>query len=315
MDKYLTSRAIDGFFREKTLAGCWTKKTEAYYKMHLEPFRTVTPQYLDEITKDFVTAYVEKVGQGKMGKPAPYMKVGAFNAIKIFLAWCADEGQEYIIKSPLPKKFKVGEPPQRIRQIPTKDDLDLLLNYLKRDDSFLGRRNYVLLRCYASTGCRLSEILADKSNDRYGLREQDIYWNKGEIKVFGKGQRERIVYPDKTTLLSMELYNKMVWKRWPVKKTTAFWVTSEGNPLEGEGFREAFNKIRDKFNLSFTPHDFTPHALRRFFCTKISNSNINTELGMELTGHRSHEQYRHYIKLDRQAAKAALEKNSPMEGT
>jgi len=303
-----TSQAIDKFIREKVRDGKWTKKTQNFYETHLLPFREST-DYLENITKDFVLDYVEKIGQGKKGKPAPCMKQSAFNVIKIFLTWCADEDQQFIVRCPISKKFKLGKPPARVRRIPTKNDLSLLLNYLKQDHSFLAKRNFALLKCYASTGCRLSELLGDKKNDRQGLLDSSIDWDLGEIKVFGKGERERIVYPDRTALEAMFEYNKMVWKRWPVKKTLAFWVTEEGRPLEGSGFREAFERICDKFDFPFTPHDW-----RRFFCTSIANSGINDVLGMEATGHKSHEQYRHYITISRQSVKSELEKHSPVAG-
>jgi integrase/recombinase XerD len=305
--KFYTSQTIDEFVRSKKLSGKWTKKTEAFYTLHLESFRKIAPGYLDEISKGIIEVHLEKVEAGKKGKPAPYMKRGAYVAIKTFLKWCVDH--EFIDKSPM-QHLEIGKPDVRIRRLPSKDDLQIILNYLRQDKSFLAKRNYAAILFMANSGVRLSEAFSDKSNGRHGIRDNDIDWNTGHIKVFGKGRRERTVGVQKNTLEAMHVYNLMAWKRWPAKKTLSFWLTEEGRPLAGGGFREAFGRIFKKLDFPYSPHDW-----RRFFCTSIAESGMNDMQGMALTGHRSHEMYERYNRsFNIKTALNELEKHSPVAG-
>jgi integrase/recombinase XerD len=302
--RYTLSETITAFKIERGNAKKWTLKTEADFDMHFRLFKETAPKYLDEITSEIMGLHFKKLGEGRHGKPTPYMPVSSKRILDAFFNWCVKK--EKIKKNPI--DFDLGEPPQRVRDHIEYDDLHLFIAAC--DDSILGIRNRALLMLFANTGCRLSELLADPSNERTGIRDYDIDWKSRTVKVFGKGQRERIVGMQLNTAKYLLDYKDALRKQFPVKKTVAFFLTRDGQPLEGSGFRESFKRLCKILDKPFVPHDF-----RRRFCTEVNQMSVPTIAGMTLTGHKTEQQYHKYSKnYDPKFALAALEKNSPVAG-
>jgi len=295
---------IRDFMLSRKMEGKWTKRTEDYYEMHLQYFLRSAPPYLHEIDKQFILDYLDKMGRGKRGRPAPYMLQGSYRALKALFNWCVGEG--YIDRSPI--NFKIGKPVDRVHVPPTKEQIKMILDSFGTD--FLGRRNRALLLLYANTGARLNEILADPKNDRTGILDIHVNFETREVLLFGKGRKERIVGISPNTAKAMYIYNQMVRKRWPVKKTSAFWVTEEGRPLTGEAYRQVMQDISNRLNIDLTTHD-----LRRYFITAALEGGMNETAVMHLTGHTSHQMIQRYSKTYQAAhARQQLEKISPVAG-
>jgi integrase len=311
--QYKVNDAIKDFTTEGKLSGKWTRKSSIYYEQQLRYFIPNSPEFLHEISLSTILNHLEQIEKGmridKFGKriQAPYMKQAAYRAIKAFLNWC--EAREFIVKSPIPKKFKIGKPVDVTHVPPTKEHLKLLLDSF--DDSFLGKRNKALLLCYANTGCRLSELLGSKLNDRpLGIQDGDINWETREITVFGKGRKVRIIGVQPNTAKAMFSYLLAVKKRFPQKQSPAFWLTEEGHPLQGVGFSEVLRRLRIKFGTGFSAHD-----LRRFMITSALESGMNETAVMALSGHSSHSMMQRYSRTFESArARQQLEKNSPVAG-
>jgi len=308
---HLLSDAIDTFMLDGRTSERWTKKSEIIYEEQLTYFKKAAPKILEEVTPDVILNYLREAGSGrrldKNGRriPAPYQKQQAFRILRTFFRWCVD--QEFLEKNPL-SKIKIGRPDDRVHIPPTKEQSKLMLDSF--DDSFLGKRNKALLYVYANTGARLCEILADNHNNRQGMADTDIDWKSGEIKIMGKGRRERIVGVQPNTLRAMFVYREAARKRWPVKTTTAFWLTEEGRPLQGDGFSQVLRRVTTQLGIEATTHDF-----RKYLCQTAHEGGMSPLEIMQITGHRSFKMVQHYTKAsDGHAARQKLAKNSPVAG-
>jgi integrase/recombinase XerD len=305
------SDAIDEFTLEMKLSGKHTKKTQIYYEQHFRYFKGNAPKYLKEITPAVVLKHLEIMEAGKMlrggvVKQAPYVKQGAYRALKAFFNWCVDPKRQLITSNPV--NFKIGKPDDKVHMPPTKEQIRLLIDSF--DDSFLGKRNKALLMLYANTGCRLSELLADFKNDRTGIKDGDIHWNEAKITVFGKGRIEREPGLSPNTVKALFAYKAAMFKRFPVKTTTAFFVTEEGTPLQGAGFRQVIDNHCKLLGFHFSPHDF-----RRYVVTSSVEAGIPERMIMETTGHKNRHMIDVYSKtVHASKARELMEKHSPVAG-
>ncbi len=313
------SDAIELFMIDGRSHGKWTKKTEQIYEDQLGYFKKSAPATIEAIDKRFILEYLEEAGKGRRVNaagqrvPAPYQRQQAFRILRTFFNWCTEDDQSYIEKSPVPRKG-IGKPVDRIHVPPSKEQIGLLLSFF--DDSFVGRRNKALIYVYANTGARLCEILADFHNDRQGMQDADIDLRKGEINILGKGRIWRTVGVDLPAIRAIVEYQKEVRKRFLMKKTTAFWLTEEGQPLQGDGFGEALRRMMKKVE-SITGHKFelTTHDLRKYLCQSAHESGLNTLEIMQISGHKSPKMVQHYTKAsDGHAARAKLAQHSPVAG-
>lgn len=80
--------------------------------------------------------------------------------------------------------------PRQIIQPFSAEDIRRMLVVIGQD-SFHGYRNRAIILTFLDTGLRLSELAA--------IRQADIDFNNGIIKVMGKGHKERFVKVAKET--------------------------------------------------------------------------------------------------------------------
>ena len=105
-------------------------------------------------------------------------------SLKSFLTWC--HRHDFIKSNPMDKLGTVKLPETQPRALPL-GDVATILRVIKND------RDRVLFTLLSETGLRISEALA--------LTAEDLRLDVQELRVFGKGQRERTVFLTKTESL------------------------------------------------------------------------------------------------------------------
>lgn len=137
-------------------------------------------------------------------------------------------------------------------------------------ESKKGSRDYLLVITLYSSGIRLSELL--------NLKLSDINLQEFEMRVFGKGSKERIVIINESVVEAIKNY-QMYWT-----KSEYLFTNLNGKQLTPQGVRYIMNKlVEDSSELS----KFTPHMLRHSFATELLNSGMDIRLVQELLGHES----------------------------
>lgn len=160
-----------------------------------------------------------------------------------------------------------------------------LPNYFKYDefikmlevleDNPLDIRNRLIIELFLSTGARISEIT--------NIKISDIDINNNEIKIKGKGNKERIVYFSsycKKALLSyINNSRKILLKN---KASNYLFINNLGNPLTARGIRLIIDTIVKKAAVS---SKVTPHTFRHTFATMLLNEGCSIKSVQELLGH------------------------------
>lgn len=142
-------------------------------------------------------------------------------------------------------------------------------------NSNLGIRNRCIFEVLLCTGCRCSELV--------NIKLCDIDLNNREIKVLGKGNKERIVYLGSYAIDSLNMYLS-VRDELSKKDNKYLLVNHLGNKLTTRGIRDIIDKILLKSSLNLK---ITPHTFRHSFATMLLNEGCDLKSVQELLGHVS----------------------------
>lgn len=139
-------------------------------------------------------------------------------------------------------------------------------------DTPLGVRDRALLECLYGMGLRASEAT--------DLKREDLHWERQEIRVVGKGNRQRIVPMGRPARRWLEQYLEEVRPKWNPEVGTVF-VSRSGGPLGREQVWSIVRRHAESIGL----HDVSPHTLRHSFATHMLHRGADLRSLQELLGH------------------------------
>ena len=150
-----------------------------------------------------------------------------------------------------------------------------LLNSIDTNTN-LGIRNKCIFEVLLCTGCRCNELVNIK------LKNVDL--NNKEIKVIGKGNKERIVYLGSYAVDSIKDYLSIRKEILGTKDTEYLFINHLGNKITTRGIRDIIDKVLLK---SASDLKITPHTFRHSFATMLLNEGCDLKSVQELLGHVS----------------------------
>ena len=154
------------------------------------------------------------------------------------------------------------------------NEFNLMLETLK-EDTPLNNRNKLILELLFATGIRVSELV--------NIKIQDISFKEKEIKVYGKGSKERIVFFGSYCEVILEKYLNEDRNLLLKNKTSEYLLINNlGTKLTDRGVRLIIDKI---IKLSGITSKVSPHTFRHTFATIMLNEGCNIKSVQELLGH------------------------------
>ena len=175
--------------------------------------------------------------------------------------------------------------PKRPKSLPkflTPDEVEQILNNTKIETP-AGYRNRTILELLWATGMRISELS--------GLNFGDLNLEHNEIRVFGKGSKERIILVTDRAKNFLERYiesaRALIPKGFPVPDTSEnspVFINNTGYRLQTRTVRNVINEVVEKINL---PKQVTPHVFRHSFATHLIENGADLRVVQELLGHAS----------------------------
>ena len=170
--------------------------------------------------------------------------------------------------------------PKSLPKFLTPDEIERILNNVKINTP-AGFRNRVILELLWATGMRVSEL----SNLNFG----DLNLEENEIKVFGKGAKERIVLVSNRAKDYLIQYIKTArnllapgYDIGEVNEKSPLFINNTGFRLQNKTIRNVINEVVEKIEL---PKKVTPHVFRHSFATHLIENGADLRVVQELLGH------------------------------
>lgn len=179
------------------------------------------------------------------------------------------------------------------------DQMDSLIDDTDFGNDFAGVRDHLLIDMLYNTGMRRSEAA--------GLREQDVDLNQNQLRVTGKGNKERIIPfgPELHTLI--EQFREL--KKSVIGGQTEMLLTNEdGNALSAAKISAIAHKYLSQFpNLARKG----AHVFRHSFATNMLAEGADLMAVKELLGHASLDSTEVYTHLTPQELLQNYQKAHP----
>ena len=202
--------------------------------------------------------------------------------------------------------FKSIRNPKRERKLPNflqPDELEAIFDSIDLDTD-LGIRNRFIVELLYATGIRVSELTSLKVNDFDKPNK--------EIKVYGKGGKERIVYFGDYALKYLNKYiNEARPNLLNGKRSDTLLVNNNGGDLTSRGVELIINKVVNEAALK---HHISPHVLRHTFATDMLNEGADLKSVQELLGHSSLSTTQIYTHVTNDRLRSVYLKSFPRQG-
>ena len=250
---------VDLFLAAKRIEGC-SEKSLKYYESTIIAMLDELHKEVKQIDTDDIRSYLTEYQARKKSS-----KVTIDNIRRIlssFFSWLEDE--DYILKSPVRRIHKVNTG-TNIKETYSDEALELMR------DSCTELRDLAMIDMLASTGMRVGEMVL--------LNRDDINFNERECVVFGKGDKERIVYFDARTKIHLQNYLQSRTDNDP-----ALFVSLQAphNRMSIGGIEVRLRQMGKRLGLN----KVHPHKFRRTLATMAIDKGMPIEQLQQLLGHK-----------------------------
>lgn len=173
-----------------------------------------------------------------------------------------------------------------------------------RDGKFTDVRNSAMLELFYSTGMRLSELR--------GINRSDIDLLSQQVKVRGKGKKERIIPIGDHASLALRNYeskrDELIRQGMKGADRTAFFLSSRGNRISISAIQNAVTGFLDRIDEDA---GLSTHSLRHTFATHLLDAGADLRAVQELLGHASISTTQIYTHTSVERLKEVYRKSHP----
>ena len=247
------------FLAAKRIEGC-SEKSLKYYQATTQAMLDGIGKPIKEIVTEDIRQYLTNYQRERHSSRVTIDNIRRI--LSSFFSWLEDE--DYILKSPVRRIHKV-KTASNIKETYSDETLELMR------DSCSEMRDLAMIDLLASTGMRVGELVL--------LNRDDVDFAERECVVFGKGDKERMVYFDARTKLHLQDYLES---------------RSDDNPALIVSLKAPFNRLSiggvetrlRELGRQLGVHKVHPHKFRRTLATMAIDKGMPIEQLQQLLGHK-----------------------------
>ena len=215
-----------------------------------------------EITFKIIRLWISFLVESGLSSRSVNRKISTIKSYFKFL-----EISEEIILNPT---LKIISPKisKKLPVIVEKVNLDLLLDKENFKNSFIGKRDKLIIEVFYLTGIRLSELI--------GIRIKDFNFESLTLKIFGKRNKERLVP------LSFNIVNDI---QKFIKKYNLNSLLFTNETQEKLYPKKVYRIVNHYIGKVSSVNKKSPHVLRHSFATHMLNNGADINAIKEILGH------------------------------
>lgn len=253
------SDMVDLFLASKRVEGC-SEKTLTYYKATIEASISEIGKQIRHITTEDLRSYLTEYQRKRQSSRVTIDNIRRI--LSSFFSWLEDE--DYILKSPVRRIHRV-KTSTVIKETYTDEALETMR------DNCTELRDLAMIDLLASTGMRVGEMVL--------LNREDIDFNERECIVFGKGDKERLVYFDARTKIHLQNY---LASRADTEQALFVSLKAPYKRLQISGVESRLREMGKRLDIP----KVHPHKFRRTLATVAIDKGMPIEQLQQLLGHQ-----------------------------
>jgi integrase/recombinase XerC len=225
---------------------------------------------IDKIKTTFIRTWLAEMKEDDLASRSLNRKI---SALRSFF--------KYLLKNDVVKVNPVTaiispKMPKRLPQFVEEKDTHNLFSEVVFSEGFKGLTEKLILEILYNTGMRKAELIS--------LKEHQMDMSNSQIKVLGKGNKERIIPVSKILMIDIKLYIAEKRRLIGRGEENFLFVTDKGKPLDP---KQVYNIAKKYLTKVTTIDKKSPHILRHSFATHLMNNGADLNAVKELLGHSS----------------------------
>jgi len=250
---------------------------------------------LNEVDRHVVRDYLSQLIERGFVKGSIARKLSAIRSFYRYLL-----REEMISTSPVESTSS----PKLDRRLPSFLSIEEISRLIETPDLSTpeGQRDRALLELLYASGLRVSELV--------NLDMEQVNLNTNEIRVWGKGSKERVVLMGKPAASALIAYlDQGRPKLSGNKKSSALFITRYGQRL----IERRVQRILEKYaNIAGIEKRVHPHMLRHTFATHLLDGGADLRVVQELLGHANLSSTQIYTHVTQSQARKAYLSAHPL---
>ncbi|MFX0025540.1 MAG: site-specific tyrosine recombinase/integron integrase [Candidatus Hermodarchaeota archaeon] len=304
MVDYKFSDFISDFLVSKEVEEGCARSTIKAYRYDLEKFINLVGdiEINSPVLRQRIRLFLKKVKDMGYSKKGIGRKIASLRSYFKFLTL-----NEFLEKNPMSTikspKIKLEESLPKFLKV---SDIEVIFNKLKDRKLFNSKKSqryYLIVRLLYSTMARVSELC--------NIQVKDIDFEKGYLRLCGKGNKERIVPVDKTTL---EIFNEHLRNRISYDHEDYLLVNTWGKKLSPRVVQADIKIIKERCGFPDSKI-ITPHVFRHTGATHLRRSGMDISELQDILGHSSPNTTRIYAKNDITKLKQSYSSMHPLNNS
>lgn len=276
--KSLSDNTVKNYFRDLIDYFIYLKLND------LSPTKSIELKHIRKMLSFLIDKGFSKVSISR--------KISAIKSYTTFLEKFNYSKNNYSELISIPKKSK------SLPKVMTKKEVSQLIKHVEMNTK-KNLRDDALIELLYSTGLRVSEVA--------NLKLKDINLKKSEIKILGKGNKERIVIFNNKSKEKIISYLKND-KRYISIKTEALFQNKFKEALSTRSIQRILKKY---LNFSGINSKYSTHTLRHTFATHLLEGGADIKVIQQLMGHSSPETTKIYTHVSSSTLKNVYNNSHP----
>lgn len=270
INKYLRYLKVERNASAHTITS-YQNDLEQFWKFCQSHYKTKEPN-LDEVERITIRLWLGELSEKDLAKSTIARKV---SAVRSFFKYSFKRG---VIEQNPAHLLIIPKKDQPLPKTIPAEDIERMMTALAEDENPRAVQRRAIIELFYSTGIRLSELV--------NLDEEDINTRLNQIKVLGKGAKQRIVPMGQQAREALEQHlagkSELYGKRTDADARKAVFLAAHGQRIYPRAVQRIIKNILTRFSEVTQK---SPHVLRHSFATHLLDKGADIRVIKELLGH------------------------------